>query len=43
MSRAKMLTILGNEYGPIAAVDEATSAPADRFRLPDGTVFGIIS
>jgi cyclic pyranopterin phosphate synthase len=43
MSRAAMLTTLSNEYGPITAVDEATSAPADRFRLPDGTVFGIIS
>src|SRR5687767_11230655 len=43
MSRAEMLAALSNEYGPITPVDEATSAPADRFRLPDGTVFGIIS
>jgi cyclic pyranopterin phosphate synthase len=43
VSRQQMLTLLGREYGPIAAVVEATSAPADRFRLPDGTVFGIIS
>jgi GTP 3',8-cyclase len=43
MPRQEMLTALGREYGPIAAVIDNTSAPADRFRLPDGTVFGIIS
>ena len=43
VSRQEILTILGREYGPIAAIVEASSAPADRFRLPDGTVFGVIS
>jgi GTP 3',8-cyclase len=43
VSRQQMLSILGRQYGPIAAIVEDTSAPADRFRLPDGTVFGIIS
>ena len=43
MSRQEMLTALGREYGPITPIVEDTSAPADRFRLPDGTVFGIIS
>ena len=43
VSRPEMLTVLGREYGPIAALVEDTSAPADRFRLADGTVFGIIS
>jgi len=43
VSRQEMLTLLGREYGPIAALMEDTSAPADRFRLADGTVFGIIS
>jgi GTP 3',8-cyclase len=43
VSRQELLTLLGREYGPIAAVVEDSSAPADRFRLPDGTVFGIIS
>jgi GTP 3',8-cyclase len=43
MSRQEMLTALGRQYGPIAAIAENTSAPADRFRLPDGTIFGIIS
>ena len=43
MSRQDMLSALGEEYGAIAAIVEDSSAPADRFRLPDGTVFGIIS
>jgi cyclic pyranopterin phosphate synthase len=43
VSRQEMLALLGRQYGPIAAVLESSSAPADRFRLPDGTVFGIIS
>jgi cyclic pyranopterin phosphate synthase len=43
VSRDEMLSALGRHYGPIAALDENTSAPADRFRLPDGTTFGIIS
>jgi GTP 3',8-cyclase len=43
MSRVDMLTALGLEYGPITALAEDSSAPADRFRLADGTVFGIIS
>ena len=43
VSRQEVLELLGREYGPIVAVIEDTSAPADRFRLPDGTVFGIIS
>jgi cyclic pyranopterin phosphate synthase len=43
MSRVEMLAVLANEYGPITPIVEATSAPADRFRLADGTIFGIIS
>jgi cyclic pyranopterin phosphate synthase len=43
LSRQQMLIQLGRQYGPIAAIEETSSAPADRFRLPDGTVFGIIS
>jgi cyclic pyranopterin phosphate synthase len=43
MSRAAMLDALSRHYGPIDPVAEESSAPADRFRLPDGTVFGIIS
>ena len=43
VSRKEMLERLGTHYGPIEPVGERTSAPADRYRLPDGTVFGIIS
>ena len=43
VSRQEMLERLSVHFGPISAVDEDTSAPADRFTLPDGTVFGIIS
>ncbi len=41
--RREMLDRLAAHYGPIEAVDETTAAPADRFTLPDGLVFGIIS
>jgi cyclic pyranopterin phosphate synthase len=43
VSRVEILDRLGRRYGRIEPVPEDTSAPADRFRLPDGTVFGIIS
>ena len=43
MSRAQMLAALEARYGAITPLAEETSAPADRFVLPDGTVFGIIS
>jgi len=41
--RREMLTRLAARYGPIEPIVEESSAPADRFRLPDGRVFGIIS
>jgi cyclic pyranopterin phosphate synthase len=41
--RAEILERLGAHYGAATAIVEASSAPADRYRLPDGTVFGIIS
>ncbi len=43
VSRKEMLEILERRYGRIEPVVEDSTAPADRFRLPDGTVFGIIS
>jgi GTP 3',8-cyclase len=43
VSRHEMLERLTRRYGAIEPVVEETTAPADRFRLPDGTVFGIIS
>jgi cyclic pyranopterin phosphate synthase len=42
LSRAAILESLGRRYGRIAPVDEVSSAPAQRFLLPDGTSFGII-
>ncbi len=43
VSRADIIARLEARYGVIEPVDEQTSAPADRYRLPDGTTFGIIS
>jgi len=43
VSRADMLATLTMRYGPVEPVEEESSAPADRYRLPDGTIFGIIS
>ena len=42
-SRTDMLAALMSRYGAIRPLDESSSAPADRYRLPDGTVFGIIA
>ncbi len=41
--RAEMLAALERRYGAIEPIAEPSSAPADRFVLRDGTVFGIIS
>ena len=41
--RREMLDRLAAHYGRTEAVDESTAAPADRFTLPDGLMFGIIS
>jgi cyclic pyranopterin phosphate synthase len=43
VSRDEILTRLEAQYGPVVPLAESTSAPADRYRLPDGLVFGIIS
>ena len=40
---ARSSTRLRAHYGAVDAVVEESSAPADRYRLPDGTTFGIIS
>jgi cyclic pyranopterin phosphate synthase len=42
-SRAEMLATLEKRYGRILAIEEDSSAPAQRFQLSDGTVFGIIA
>jgi cyclic pyranopterin phosphate synthase len=43
VGRAELLAMLGRRYGPIEPIREDSSAPADRYRLADGTVFGIIA
>jgi cyclic pyranopterin phosphate synthase len=43
ISRDEMLQRLERRYGKITPAAEASSAPATRFLLPDGTVFGIIA
>jgi cyclic pyranopterin phosphate synthase len=44
MSRADMLAAIEAHYGPVAPLPAADpSAPAERFRLPDGLTFGIIA
>jgi cyclic pyranopterin phosphate synthase len=43
VSRDEMLQRLEKRYGKITPAGEASSAPASRFLLPDGTVFGIIA
>jgi len=41
--RAEMLARIEAHYGPVEALKEMSSAPAERYRLPDGTVFGVIA
>jgi cyclic pyranopterin phosphate synthase len=43
VSRSEMLKALERRYGRIEPVVEESTAPADRYRLADGAVFGIIS
>jgi cyclic pyranopterin phosphate synthase len=43
VSHREMLERLTFAYGPIEAEADRGSAPAARYRLPDGTTFGIIS
>jgi cyclic pyranopterin phosphate synthase len=43
VTRSDILSRLSARYGPITAEPNTSSAPADRYRLPDGTIFGIIS
>jgi cyclic pyranopterin phosphate synthase len=43
VSQGEILETLGRRYGPIAPLSKPDAAPAERFRLPDGTVFGVIA
>jgi cyclic pyranopterin phosphate synthase len=41
--RVEILGALSRRYGPIQPLAEESTAPAQRFALPDGTIFGIIA
>jgi len=43
VSKAQMLDIVAQRYGTPTALRDESSAPARRYRLSDGTVFGIIA
>jgi cyclic pyranopterin phosphate synthase len=43
LSRAEMLSRISAHYGPVTPLPNPDGAPADRFELPDGTTFGIVS
>jgi cyclic pyranopterin phosphate synthase len=43
VTRAEILEAVARHYGGVLAMEERSSAPAERFLLPDGTTFGIIA
>ncbi len=43
VSRAEIIERLAGDYGSVRPLGGRGSAPAERFELPDGTVFGIIA
>jgi GTP 3',8-cyclase len=43
VSKDNILARFACEYGSVDPIVEESSAPADRYRLPDGTTFGIIA
>ncbi|MCL4846368.1 MAG: GTP 3',8-cyclase MoaA [Acidobacteria bacterium] len=43
VTRAEILRTLGHAFGPVTPIIEDSSAPAERFRLGDGTSVGIIA
>ena len=43
VSQREMLEVIGRRYGAIEPVAEHGAGPAERFRLSDGTTFGIIA
>lgn len=43
ISRDEILGILTKSFGPIESIPRKDSAPANRYRLGDGTTFGIIA
>jgi cyclic pyranopterin phosphate synthase len=43
VTRAQILEIIAQHFGPVTPAGPRSSAPADRFTLEDGTTFGIIA
>jgi cyclic pyranopterin phosphate synthase len=43
VSKAEVLDLIADRYGAVVPLHEESSAPARRYRLSDGTVFGIIA
>lgn len=43
VSQAEILTRIGREFGPVEPLPARAAAPAERFRLADGTSFGVIA
>jgi cyclic pyranopterin phosphate synthase len=43
VTRAEIVERLGEHYGAVESLGENGSAPAERYTLPDGTVFGIVA
>jgi len=43
VTRVELLERIARSHGPLEQVREESAAPADRYRMRDGTVFGIIS
>lgn len=41
--RTRILELVGDRFGEVRPVPRTDSAPAERFTLPDGTTFGVIS
>jgi cyclic pyranopterin phosphate synthase len=43
VSQDEILETIRRRYGPVAAEPRHDAAPAERFRLPDGSTFGVIA
>ncbi len=43
VSQREILELVGRRYGPVRALEPTGWAPAERFALPDGSVFGVIA
>ena len=43
VSQREILDIIARHYGPVTPLARAGAAPAERFALSDGTVFGVIA